>query len=89
MKAFYREGEAFSRMESWADAAGSFWEGLMLDPGNKEMHRRFKEAVAKGKAAHKQNNPDAKSGSDSEGDEQSSSSEEEEFAAPAQVRLGR
>ena len=53
VKAFYREGEAFSGMGSDGEAAASYWEGLMLEPGNKEMRRRFNEAVELGKKKHK------------------------------------
>eukprot|EP01052_Picozoa_sp_SAG31_P012994 SAG31_NODE_772_length_12197_cov_7.075963_3_plen_178_part_00 len=35
VKAFYREGECYMAMENYGDAAASFWEGLMLDAGNK------------------------------------------------------
>ena len=76
VKAMYREGEAYCRLEKYGEGAASFWEGLMTEPGNKEMHRRFKEAVAAGKAKHKAENGGVSSA------EESSSSSDEEGAMP-------
>ena len=46
-------GEAFMALQHYGDAAASFWEGLMLDSGNKEMKNKFDHALATGKAAAK------------------------------------
>ena len=73
VKAFYREGEAFWGMENYGDAAASFWEGLQMDPSNKEMRRRFNEAVELGKKKHREEN-----GGDEDEESSSSSSDEDD-----------
>jgi ankyrin repeat protein len=73
VKGFYREGEAFWGMENYGDAAASFWEGLQMDPSNKEMRRRFNEAVEIGKKKHREEN-----GVDDDEESSSSSSDEDD-----------
>ena len=79
---FYRE--AYAKLENYGDAAASFWEGLMTEPGNKEMHRRFKEVVEIGKAKHK-----AEHGDDEEGESSSSDSSDEEESGAMPTIGGR
>lgn len=52
LKAFYREGLAYEKMELWEEAAQAFFEGCRLDPENQEIRRCFQEAIRRGRQAH-------------------------------------
>jgi ankyrin repeat protein len=78
VKAFYREGEAFWGMENYGDAAASFWEGLQLEPSNKEMRRRFNEAVEIGKKKHREEHGGGEEEEEEEDSSSSSSSDEDD-----------
>ncbi|KAL6044683.1 Hsp70-Hsp90 organizing protein 3-like [Balamuthia mandrillaris] len=51
-KGYFREGMAYFEMKNYGEAAGSFWEGLQLDPSNKELLDCFNEAIRLGKKEH-------------------------------------
>jgi len=44
-KACYREGHALQLLEKFEEAAGAFYEGLMLDPQNKDILHAFREVA--------------------------------------------
>ncbi|KAL4562968.1 hypothetical protein LXL04_026999 [Taraxacum kok-saghyz] len=54
-KAWYREGAALRLMQAcfkFEEAANAFYEGVKLDPENKELVHAFKEAIDAGRAFH-------------------------------------
>ncbi|KAJ8759420.1 hypothetical protein K2173_006942 [Erythroxylum novogranatense] len=51
-KACYREGAALRLMQKFEEAANSFYEGVKLDPENKELVNAFREAVEAGRNFH-------------------------------------
>ncbi|XP_015582166.1 ankyrin-1 [Ricinus communis] len=51
-KACYREGAALRLLQRFDEAANSFYEGVKLDPENKELVAAFREAVDTGKKFH-------------------------------------
>ncbi|KAK7332861.1 hypothetical protein VNO80_29617 [Phaseolus coccineus] len=51
-KACYREGAALRVLQKFDEAANAFYEGVMLDPENKELVNAFREAVEAGKKFH-------------------------------------
>ncbi|GLT55205.1 hypothetical protein SLA2020_283480 [Shorea laevis] len=51
-KACYREGAALRLLQRFDEAANSFYEGVMLDPENKELVNAFREAVEAGRKFH-------------------------------------
>lgn len=51
-KACYREGAALRLMQKFDEAANSFYEGVQLDPENKELVDAFREAVEAGRKFH-------------------------------------
>ncbi|KAL3728073.1 hypothetical protein ACJRO7_032771 [Eucalyptus globulus] len=51
-KACYREGAALSLLQRFDEAANSFYEGVQLDPENKELVNAFREAVEAGRKFH-------------------------------------
>ncbi|PSS35792.1 Ankyrin-1 like [Actinidia chinensis var. chinensis] len=54
-KACYREGAALRLVQKFEEAASSFYEGVKLDPENKELVNAFREAVEAGKKFHGRN----------------------------------
>ncbi|KAL9379189.1 hypothetical protein Peur_027671 [Populus x canadensis] len=51
-KAWYREGAALRLLQRFDEAANSFYEGVKLDPENKELVKSFREAVDAGRKFH-------------------------------------
>ncbi|KAK9137692.1 hypothetical protein Sjap_008286 [Stephania japonica] len=51
-KACYREGAALRLMQRFDEAANAFYEGVKLDPENKELVDAFREAVEVGRKFH-------------------------------------
>ncbi|KAG2696653.1 hypothetical protein I3843_07G067000 [Carya illinoinensis] len=51
-KACYREGAALRLLQRFDEAANSFYEGVQLDPENKELVLAFREAVEAGRKFH-------------------------------------
>ncbi|CAK9144212.1 unnamed protein product [Ilex paraguariensis] len=51
-KACYREGAALRLLQKFDEAANSFYEGVKLDPENKELVNAFREAVEAGRKFH-------------------------------------
>lgn len=51
-KACYREGAALRLLLKFDEAANSFYEGVKLDPENKELVHAFREAVEAGRKFH-------------------------------------
>ncbi|KAK8938021.1 hypothetical protein KSP40_PGU004253 [Platanthera guangdongensis] len=51
-KAYYREGSALRLLQRFDEAANSFYEGLQLDPENKELVDAFRESVEAGRKFH-------------------------------------
>ncbi|KAJ9180078.1 hypothetical protein P3X46_008367 [Hevea brasiliensis] len=51
-KACYREGAALRLLQRFDEAANSFYEGVRLDPENKELVSAFREAVEAGRKFH-------------------------------------
>ncbi|XP_059649307.1 uncharacterized protein LOC132295173 isoform X1 [Cornus florida] len=51
-KACYREGAALRLLQKFDEAANSFYEGVQLDPENKELVNAFREAVEAGRKFH-------------------------------------
>ncbi|KMZ60416.1 hypothetical protein ZOSMA_5G02840 [Zostera marina] len=51
-KACYREGAALRVLQRFDEAANAFYEGVKLDPDNKEMVDSFREAVEAGREFH-------------------------------------
>ncbi|XVF57219.1 hypothetical protein PTKIN_Ptkin06aG0186900 [Pterospermum kingtungense] len=51
-KACYREGAALRLLQKYDDAANAFYEGVKLDPENKELVNAFREAVEAGRKFH-------------------------------------
>ncbi|XP_075656532.1 uncharacterized protein LOC142626706 [Castanea sativa] len=51
-KACYREGAALRLLQRFDEAANSFYEGVQLDPENKELVNAFREAVEAGRKFH-------------------------------------
>eukprot|EP00252_Welwitschia_mirabilis_P004722 TRINITY_DN15015_c0_g2_i1.p1 TRINITY_DN15015_c0_g2~~TRINITY_DN15015_c0_g2_i1.p1 ORF type:complete len:461 (-),score=133.94 TRINITY_DN15015_c0_g2_i1:57-1439(-) len=51
-KGCYREGTALRLLQRFDEAAQSFYEGVKLDPENKELVDAFREAVEAGKKFH-------------------------------------
>ncbi|KAM0936643.1 putative tetratricopeptide-like helical domain superfamily, ankyrin repeat-containing [Dioscorea sansibarensis] len=51
-KACYREGAALRQLERFDEAANAFYEGVRLDPENKELVNAFREAVEAGRKFH-------------------------------------
>ena len=54
VKAWYREGAAFSEMNppQWEDAALAFFEASNLDPSNKDIAKSFQDAISNGRKEH-------------------------------------
>jgi len=52
IKTYFREGEIYSGLEEYAEAAGSFWECLKREPNSKVFQDLFNIAIAKGKAQY-------------------------------------
>ncbi|KAF2287703.1 hypothetical protein GH714_002380 [Hevea brasiliensis] len=55
-KACYREGAALRLLQRFDEAANSFYEGVKLDPENKELVSAFREAVEAGRKFHEVEN---------------------------------
>ncbi|XP_010278142.1 PREDICTED: uncharacterized protein LOC104612428 [Nelumbo nucifera] len=51
-KACYREGAALRLLQRFDEAANAFYEGVKLDPENKELVNAFREAVEAGRKYH-------------------------------------
>ncbi|XVF31096.1 hypothetical protein REPUB_Repub16aG0116200 [Reevesia pubescens] len=51
-KAWYREGAALRLLQKFEEAANAFYEGVTLDPENKELVTAFREAVEAGRKFH-------------------------------------
>ena len=51
-KACYREGAALRILQKFDEAANAFYEGVKLDPENKELVNAFREAVEAGRKFH-------------------------------------
>ncbi|WOK92480.1 hypothetical protein Cni_G01171 [Canna indica] len=51
-KACYREGSALRLLQRFDEAASAFYEGVKLDPNNKELVDAFREAVEAGRLFH-------------------------------------
>ncbi|KAK9292321.1 hypothetical protein L1049_020287 [Liquidambar formosana] len=51
-KACFREGAALRLLQKFDEAANSFYEGVKLDPENKELVNAFREAVEAGRKFH-------------------------------------
>ncbi|KAK4798992.1 hypothetical protein SAY86_024357 [Trapa natans] len=51
-KSYYREGAALRLLQRFDEAANSFYEGVKLDPENKELVNAFREAVEAGRKFH-------------------------------------
>ncbi|XP_021283418.1 ankyrin-1 [Herrania umbratica] len=51
-KACYREGAALRLLQKYDEAANAFYEGVKLDPENKELVNAFREAVESGRKFH-------------------------------------
>uniref|UniRef100_A0A166DXW2 Serine/threonine-protein kinase BSK1-like TPR repeats domain-containing protein n=1 Tax=Daucus carota subsp. sativus TaxID=79200 RepID=A0A166DXW2_DAUCS len=51
-KACYREGAAYRLIQKFEEAANAFYEGVQLDPENKELVHSFREAVEAGRKFH-------------------------------------
>ncbi|XP_007030542.2 PREDICTED: ankyrin-1 [Theobroma cacao] len=51
-KACYREGAALRLLQKYDEAANAFYEGVKLDPENKELVNAFREAVKSGRKFH-------------------------------------
>ncbi|KAL4200028.1 hypothetical protein AMTRI_Chr03g54340 [Amborella trichopoda] len=51
-KACYREGAALRLLQRFDEAASAFYEGVRLDPENKELVNAFREAVEAGRKFH-------------------------------------
>ncbi|KAG9452554.1 hypothetical protein H6P81_005458 [Aristolochia fimbriata] len=51
-KACYREGAALRLLQRFDEAANAFYEGVKLDPENKELVDAFREAVEAGRKFH-------------------------------------
>ncbi|XP_022744478.1 ankyrin-1-like isoform X2 [Durio zibethinus] len=51
-KACYREGAALRLLQKYDQAANAFYEGVKLDPENKELVNAFREAVEAGRKFH-------------------------------------
>ncbi|XP_039045466.1 ankyrin-1-like [Hibiscus syriacus] len=51
-KACYREGAALRLLQKYDEAANAFYEGVQLDPENKELINAFREAVEAGRKFH-------------------------------------
>ncbi|KAG1334089.1 putative ankyrin-1 [Cocos nucifera] len=51
-KACYREGAALRLLQRFDEAANAFYEGVKLDPENKELVNAFREAVEAGRKFH-------------------------------------
>lgn len=51
-KACYREGTALRLLQKFDEAANAFYEGVKLDPENKELVDAFREAVEAGRKFH-------------------------------------
>ncbi|KAL4378632.1 hypothetical protein GQ457_02G034250 [Hibiscus cannabinus] len=51
-KACYREGAALRLLQKYDEAANAFYEGVQLDPENKELVNAFREAVEAGRKFH-------------------------------------
>lgn len=51
-KACYREGAALRLLQRFEEAANAFYEGVTLDPENKELVSAFREAVEAGRKFH-------------------------------------
>ncbi|XP_061340439.1 uncharacterized protein LOC133286941 [Gastrolobium bilobum] len=51
-KACYREGAALRVLQKFDEAANAFYEGVKLDPENKELVNAFREAVEAGRQFH-------------------------------------
>ncbi|XP_072971321.1 uncharacterized protein [Typha angustifolia] len=56
-KACYREGTALSMLQRFDEAANAFYEGVKLDPENKELVNAFREAVEAGRKFHGTDQP--------------------------------
>ncbi|XP_041017619.1 26S proteasome non-ATPase regulatory subunit 10 isoform X2 [Juglans microcarpa x Juglans regia] len=56
-KACYREGAALRLLQRFDEAANSFYEGVQLDPENKELVHAFREAVEAGRKFHGTKSP--------------------------------
>ncbi|XP_020700699.1 ankyrin-1 [Dendrobium catenatum] len=56
-KACYREGAALRLLQRFDEAANAFYEGVKLDPENKELVEAFREAVEAGRKFHGTDQP--------------------------------
>uniref|UniRef100_A0A6V7QQH6 Serine/threonine-protein kinase BSK1-like TPR repeats domain-containing protein n=1 Tax=Ananas comosus var. bracteatus TaxID=296719 RepID=A0A6V7QQH6_ANACO len=56
-KACYREGAALRLLQRFDEAANAFYEGVKLDPENKELVAAFREAVEAGRRFHGTDQP--------------------------------
>ncbi|KAF9605978.1 hypothetical protein IFM89_021304 [Coptis chinensis] len=58
-KGCYREGAALRLLQRFEEAANAFYEGVQLDPENKELVIAFREAVEAGRKFHGTDQPKA------------------------------
>ncbi|KAK3141007.1 hypothetical protein QOZ80_5AG0408850 [Eleusine coracana subsp. coracana] len=58
-KACYREGAALRLLQRFDEAASAFYEGVQLEPENKELATAFGEAVEAGKKLHGTDKPNS------------------------------
>lgn len=56
-KACFREGAALRLLQRFEEAANAFYEGVQLEPENKELVKAFREAVEDGRKFHGTNKP--------------------------------
>ncbi|KAM3399398.1 hypothetical protein ACQJBY_004663 [Aegilops geniculata] len=56
-KACFREGAALRLLQRFEEAANAFYEGVQLEPENKELVKAFREAVEDGRKFHSANKP--------------------------------
>ncbi|KAL6624649.1 hypothetical protein ACP70R_031970 [Stipagrostis hirtigluma subsp. patula] len=56
-KACYREGAALRLLQRFDEAASAFYEGVQLEPENKELVTAFREAVEAGRKLHGTDKP--------------------------------
>jgi hypothetical protein len=58
-KACYREGAALRLLQRYDEAANAFYEGVQLEPENKELVSAFREAVEAGRKFHVTDKPNS------------------------------
>ncbi|KAF8724981.1 hypothetical protein HU200_020705 [Digitaria exilis] len=58
-KACYREGAAHRLLQNFEEAANAFYEGVQLEPENKELVSAFREAIEAGRKSHGVDKPNS------------------------------